>query len=129
MLENRITIIINRSVEDVFQFTLNPKNTSKWINGIKQEESYEWPPKVGTIYRNESKDGVWRQYKLTELQSNDSFTLKSSEGNYSVRYTFKEDSDKTTEFEYFEWVESGVLDDPFTLDTLQKLKEVMEQPN
>ena len=129
MRENRISIIINRPVDRVFQFTLNPSNTSKWIDGIKQEESNEWPVKVGTIYRNESQNGVWRQYKIVEIVDNSTFTMRSVEGNYSVKYTFENRDENSTEFEYYEWVDSGNLEDPFTSETLQKLKSVIEQLN
>ena len=127
MRENRISIIINRPVDQVFQFTLNPSNTSKWIDDIKQEESNEWPAKVGTIYRNENQDGVWRQYKIVEIVDNSTFTMQSAEGNYSVKYSFKNIDDNSTEFEYYEWVENGTLEDPFTTETLQTLKSVIEQ--
>ena len=129
MKENRISIIIDCPVDKVFQFTLNPRNTSKWIEGIKQEESNKWPAKVGTIYRNESQNGVWRQYKIVELVDNSTFTMQSAEGNYSVKYSFKKRDDDSTEFEYYEWVESGNLEDPFTAETLQALKSVIEQAN
>ena len=127
MRENRISIIINRPVDQVFQFTLNPHNTSKWIDGIKQEESNEWPAKIGTIYRNESQGSVWRQYKIVEIVDNSTFTMQSAEGNYSVKYSFKNIDDNSTEFEYYEWVENGTLEDPFTTETLQTLKSVIEQ--
>jgi len=126
MEENELQITINRPVQDVFAFTLNPVNTATWIDGIKQEETNEWPVKVGSIYRNESTDGVWNQYELTELHENESFTLQSTEGNYSVQYTFKESGDAQTNFTYHEWVNEGVLDELFTLNHLQKLKEVLE---
>lgn len=129
MKENRISIVISCPVEEVFKFTLNPKNTSKWIKEIKQEEALDWPAKVGTIYRNESQNGVWRQYRLAELKDNDTFTMRSAEGNYSVKYSFKKLDNNSTEFEYYEWVESGVLEDPFMLDTLKELKTLIEQSN
>lgn len=127
MKENRLSIVIDRPVNAVFEFTLDPSNTPKWVEGIKQEESNEWPAKVGTIYRNESQDGVWRQYVLTELEQSTTFTLTSTEGNYSVRYSFKKVNDSSTEFEYFEWVDEGVLAEPFTPATLDKLKLILER--
>ena len=49
MKENRISIIINKPVQEVFTFTIDPNNTPKWIDGIKEEQISEQPVKIGTI--------------------------------------------------------------------------------
>jgi len=48
MKENKISIIINKPIEEVFEFTTNPKNTHLWITSIVEEVSDEYPPKIGT---------------------------------------------------------------------------------
>ena len=127
MNENRLSIIINRPTSDVFRFALDPKNTAKWIEDIEVEETNEWPVKIGTIYRNKSRTGVWRQYKLVELVENRTFVLRSNEdANFSVRYTFYELPDNSTEFEYYEWTEHSEITDPFTMDGLETLKTILE---
>lgn len=126
MREKRLTIQIKKPVNEVFDFLLNPNNTSLWTESVVKEETSEWPVKVGTLYRNHGQDGVWNQFILAELTPNKSFELKKIDKNYHVRYTFKELPNNETEFEYFEWVEQGELEDPFTQEILEKLKTVME---
>jgi len=125
--ENKIKVVINKSVVEVFNFTVNPKNTSLWISHLQEELSDSYPPKVGTEYKNKGVSEEWDHYTVIEFEKDKLFTLKASDGNYHVRYTYKKLENTKTEMEYFEWVETGELSNPFTKDTLQKLKEVMEK--
>jgi uncharacterized protein YndB with AHSA1/START domain len=127
MKENKITIIINKPIEKVFEFTTNPKNTHRWIPQIEEEIAEEYPPKVGTIYKNRGSGIDWNQYKVLEFEKNRIFTLTDLKGNYSVKYTYKKIGKNGTEMAYFEWVNEGELENPFTKEILQKLKEVMEK--
>ena len=125
MKNKRLKIQINKPVSEILSFTLNPKNTPLWIESLVKEETNEWPVKVGTIYRNQNKSGKWNEYTLTELKDNE-FTMTQKDGNYHVRYTLTPVDDKTTEFEYYEWVDDGQLEEPFIQEILNKLKEVIE---
>lgn len=124
MKENKISVVIDKSIEEVFEFTTNPKNTPLWIEHIKEEVSDEYPPKIGTSYRNRG-DSEWDSYKVSEFEKNKVFTL--TDGNYSVRYSYRQLDENKTEMEYFEWIEEGELSNPFTEDILQNLKKVMER--
>ena len=126
MKRNKISITINRPVSDVFTFTINPVNTPKWIAGIQKEEVDEYPVKVGTIYRNIDSSGKWTEYVLTALEENSLFELASKEGGYHVRYTYSPINDTASNLEYFEWLENGELENPFTQEVLGALKKVME---
>ncbi len=126
MKGKRLTIEINRPIKEVFDFTLDPKNTPKWIDGIAEEVTSEWPSKKGTIYKNKDSNGTWNEYVLVEFEKNKTFTLARQNSDYHVRYTFYPVGDDKTEFEYYEWVESGELDDTVSQQVLEKLKKVIE---
>src|SRR3989344_9630356 len=104
MDENKITILIKKPIDEVFEFTTNPKNTPLWIFHIKKEVSDNFPPNIGTIYKNKGDSDKWNSYIVIELDKDKIFTLKASDNNYHVRYTYKKISNTLTEMEYFEWV-------------------------
>ena len=126
MKQNKLKIKIQKPVQDVFKFTINPKNTSKWIDGIVTEEASEWPIKISTIYRNKNKQGQWSEYKVVALKKDKIFELESKDRKYHVRYTYRPINNNETELEYFEWVDNTELEDPFNMDTVTKLKLIIE---
>ena len=68
MNKNKIVIVINKSIEEIFEFTTNPKNTHLWIPQIKEELSDRYPPKINTIYKNLGSSGEWNYYKVIEFE-------------------------------------------------------------
>ncbi|MFC2142940.1 SRPBCC family protein [Candidatus Aenigmatarchaeota archaeon] len=127
MKKNKVSVEIKRPVSDVFRFTTNPTNTPKWVESISEEKANKFPVKVGTIYSNKNKDGVWTEYEVIEFKTNDIFTLRQKDSDYRVQYTYIPLDDNSTELIYFEWVENGELIDPFSQETLDKLKSIMEK--
>ncbi len=127
MKDLKLTIKINKPVSEVFEFTTNPKKTHLWVSSIVKEETNEWPVKVGSIYRNVNKEGVWSEYEVTEFEKDKTFTFAQKNSTYHVRYIFTLIDDKSCEMEYYEWVDEGELSDPFTIDILEKLKEILEK--
>ena len=126
MQETLLTIQINRPVSDVFAFTTDPQNTPLWVDSIVHEETNEWPVKHGTIYKNRNKTGEWSEYEVTSFELNKLFVFSLKGGSYHVRYTFTPLSDNSCELEYYEWVDDGELSDPFTMDIMAKLKQILE---
>ena len=127
MEQNQLVIIIKKPIQEVFEFTTNPKNTPLWIPSIEEEIAEEYPPKIGTIYKNRRADSNWNEYTVVEFEPNKSFTLTEKDDNYSVRYIYRKIDDNTTELTYFELVKDGELEQPFTQEIFNGLKQIMEQ--
>jgi len=80
----------------VFEFTIDPKNTPKWIFSIKEEVSDCFPPKIGTKYKNTGDHSLWDFYKVVEFKEKQLFTLSDLDNNYHVRYSYESiDENKT----------------------------------
>ena len=116
--------MINKPAYVVFDFTLDPKNTPKWVDSIEHEETDEWPPDIGTHYRNRNPQGEWTEYELTKYDRPSRFVLSKIGTPYHVRYTFTPKG-RATELTYHEWVEEGELEAPFNQAALEKLKTVI----
>ena len=129
MKSNKLIVKINKPVHEVFAFTLNPANTPSWISPIVKEEVNEKPTKIGTIYKNQNQNGKWSEYTVTAYEENKLFIFTSGNGNYSVRYTFTPIGDNATGVEYYEWVNQGDLEEPFTIEVLNELRSVLESLN
>jgi len=123
MQENTITIIIDKPIEEVFEFTTHPKNTHLWVSFIEEEITEEYPPRIGTIYRNR-RGNSWNESVVTEYKPNELFKLEND--TFSVQYNYKKITENSTELTYLESVKQGILTKPFTKEVLQKLKEIIE---
>ena len=126
MRDLRLTVAIKKPASEVFAFTLNPENTPKWLDSVVVEEASEYPVRVGTIYKNKDKNGVWSEYVVAEFVPDRLFMWDKKGSNYHVRYTFTPVEENACELEYYEWVDEGDIKEPFTMKILEKLKKVME---
>lgn len=127
MKDNKLTVRINKPVEEVFAFTITPPNSTLWLPATVKEETDEWPAKIGTIYTLTDKAGAEFKVVVTALRDNQLVEWSMLDGSYHCRYTFRAVEDQVSELEYFEWVDSGELDEPFTQKTLNKLKQILEK--
>ena len=124
--ENKISVVINKPISEVFEFTINPENTPKWIEHIKDEQVNERPIKIGTIYKNTNNGKNWDTYRVVEFNKNKLFTLKKQKSSYQVSYIYESLGASKTKLTYFEQDEKG-LKDPFSVRVLEKLKSVIEE--
>ncbi|MBN1263206.1 MAG: DUF3284 domain-containing protein [Candidatus Pacebacteria bacterium] len=128
MRDNKLTIKINKPSDIVFAYYTNPKNTPLWWDAVTVEETSDWPIKIGTIYKSKSKEsGNWSEFTVTDLKENEVFELTSKDGKYHVRYTHKPIDKNSMELEYYEWVDEGELEEPFTMEILSLLKAAIEK--
>jgi len=123
MQENRIVIIIDKPIEEVFEFTTNPKNTHLWVPFIEEEIAEEFPPKIGTVYKNRRGDS-WNTSIVMKYETSRLFKLENDV--FAVTYSYKKIKDNSTELVYLESVKQGQLTKPLTKEVLQKLKSVLE---
>jgi hypothetical protein len=126
MKDCKLTIKINKSASEVFAFTTDPKNTPLWVKSIVHEETNEKSVKIGTIYKNQNPQGVWNTYEVTGYEKNKTFTFSLIGSPYHVKYKFTPIDDNSCELEYYEWMDEGILEEPFTIDILEKLKTILE---
>ncbi len=91
---------IQKPVREVFAFTIDPACTPQWIEKIEEEETNEWPPALGSIYKNKTKSGKLSEYVVTDFTKDHSFELTSRDGNYHVRYAYGEIKPDVTALEY-----------------------------
>lgn len=127
MKNNKLTIRINKPVHEVYLFTITPPNSTRWIDGVISEETNEWPVKKGTVYVLQTREGTFSEVTVTDIKSDKFVEWVSKDHNYHCRYSFKSINKNMTELEYFEWVDTGELIEPFSLEILQILKSVLEQ--
>lgn len=127
MNDIKLTIQINKPVSDIFAFTINPKNTPRYVDSIVIEETNEWPVRLGTIYRNKRKNSEWAEYEITEFKENKMFEMSKKDAGLVVRYTFTPIDSNTTELEYYVRMDTGDLDESFIRDIIEKLKIILEK--
>ena len=125
MRENKVTVVIDKPIDKVFEFTTNPQNTHLWVPSISVEVTDEYPPKINTRYKNRGESDNWDEYKVVDIKKNEIFILSDLDENYFVKYTYRKLDDNKTEMEYFEWMTKGELSKPFTESILGNLKKII----
>lgn len=123
MNQNTIKVIVNKPIEFVFTTTINPKYTHLWIDFIDEEITDKFPPELWTIYRNR-RWNHWNISTVTIYEKNKTFKLEND--TFSVQYNYKMITKDSTELTYIETIKHWELTNPFTVEILNKLKELIE---
>ncbi len=126
MRGNKIAVVINKPIDEVFEFTINSQNTHLWVPFISEETSSEYPPKIGTIYRSCRENGSWSEMKVVEFENNKKFVISNFDGNFFVKYEYRDLGEGRTELEYSDRMIDKDFDSPITIDVLEDLKKVIE---
>lgn len=126
MKNNKLTIRIDRQVQDVFLFVITPPNSTLWIDGVVDEETNELPVKIGTIYKLTNEDGKKSDMTIETIDPDKIVGWISSDKNYHCKYELNPTNNISTKFVYSEWVDEDDIEKPFTQKTLEKLKRVIE---
>jgi hypothetical protein len=126
MRELILSVLISRPIDSVFEYLIDPAHSPEWIDSFMEESAQPWPPRVGTIYRNLDQVGEWREYTVEAFKPPRHFGLASVATNYHVEYLLSSLGPLSTKLAYHEWVEDGELDDPFTIEPLDKLRKILE---
>lgn len=127
MKVNKLSVIIDKHISEVFEFTTNPQNTHLWISFISKEVSNEYPPKIGTIYKSCRENGNWSEMKVVEFKEDKEFILSSLDERLFVKYVYHNLDDNKTKMEYSDWMIDKKFKSPITKNVLKNLKKVMEQ--
>jgi hypothetical protein len=125
MNESKLKIRINRPSDELFDFVLDPLNTPRWIDGIVKEETNESPTRLGRCSEIKTWTGSGMNIK-SRLLNLAWCLLSQKNSDYHVTYTITP-LGKSSELEYFEWVDKGELEEPLAPVALQKLQAVMER--
>jgi uncharacterized protein YndB with AHSA1/START domain len=126
MNKNIMTIIIDRPIDQVFAYSIDPANTPRWFGNILEETASEYPPKIGTVYKSRrvATPDVWGQVVVANIHPNQMFQLKGT--GFNVRYTYRRIDESSTELTYTEWADEDELRYFTPIDNLKKLKAAIE---
>jgi hypothetical protein len=126
MKDNKLSININRSAAEVFDFTVTPPNSTLWIPSIIAEETTELPIRLGTVYTLTEDSGDQFNVTVSSLEQDKIVEWVSTDNNYHCRYTYTLLDDNTTQLDYYEWVDTGEVESPMQPDALRLLKQTLE---
>jgi len=123
MTTNEIRVTINRSQQEVFEYTVEPKNTKHWVKDSIEMKTDTDQINIGTKYSNEF---ITRE--VTDYERNKFIELTDIDGIYSCSYSFRKIDENSTELTFFE-SNSGAseLEYPLEQRYFEKLKEILEK--
>ncbi len=130
MQTNTLSVEIFKPVGVVFEATVNPQNTAKWVPFILEEVASEYPPKIGTVYSQRVKEADAGESRssivLIGLIPNQFLGFHSTNGKYACYYYYNQ-TPAGTLLTYSEDAGEGeTLVAPFTAEIMQTLKKLIE---
>ena len=127
MQDTKFSVQVNVPVDDLFRYAVSPWNAHLWMEGVAAEECSPWPPQAGVShYRTKDVGGVWASYLLTAWEQDKLFELTKTDGSLVLRYTFSDLGGGVSQIDYEGRVKEGDAALPFTQESLEKLKRVLE---
>lgn len=102
MIKNKIQVQINRPVETVFSFVVEPANTVQWLDVVSEAgKTSEGELGVGSVYRQlfrlrgETNQEMF--FEITVFEPNQSMAFRRKGGQYPISgvYTFETNGDGT----------------------------------
>lgn len=114
MIQHEVSIHLNRSVEQVFAYLIDPNNLRAWqSNLIENEQLTDRPLRVGSRFREVRQMGRRAseyQAEITDFEPNRRFATKTlSEPQASVSYTFEQENSGTRLSYKFTLQTSGMM--------------------
>lgn len=123
MTTQEIRIEIKVPTKEVFEFTTEPENTSKWRDTVQKETINTECIGLGTVYTNE-----YGTLTVTDYEKDAFFELTNHETGYQCSYTYHKTDDTTTELVYFESIEDdSQLREPIERRHFEVLKTLLEK--
>ena len=114
MIQDEVTIHINRPVEQVFTFLADTKNLRSWQSGlVENEQLTEGSIGIGTRFREVRRTGPRNseiQAEMTDFESNKRFATKTiTKQQVTASYTFDEENGGTRITHKFVMITSGFM--------------------
>jgi len=123
MITNEIRITIDAPAEQIFEYTLEPKNTKHWVEGSIEMTTNTDQINLGTKYSNE-----YITREVTDYDRDKFIELTDTGGAYSCSYSFRKINENSTELIFFESMSDGSeLEYPIGKESFEKLKEIIEK--
>jgi Polyketide cyclase / dehydrase and lipid transport len=121
-----LSILIDCRIDQVFDYLIDPSHSPEWILDFKEESASPWPPRVGTVYEHVARDGRRSEYRVESFKPPRHFGLAAELSSYHVEYMLSAPTATTTKLVYHEWVADGELEEPFTIEPLERLRKILE---
>lgn len=131
MKKNTLTVEIEKPIDIVFDFTVNPNNTPRWVPSVLEEKATDTKVKVGTVYNQIVKGSSGETKKsalvVTGFIKNKMLDFHLVNGQYTCSYRYEEIPTGTRMIYSEENGIDGEIESPMTIENLQALKKLIEE--